>query len=26
LAQFESSRVEWIPRKENWRADELGRA
>ena len=26
LARFESSRVEWIPRKENWRADELGRA
>ncbi len=26
LAQFESWRVEWIPRKENWRADELGRA
>ena len=25
LAQFESWRVEWIPRKENWRADELGR-
>ena len=25
LALFESSRVEWIPRKENWRADELGR-
>ena len=25
LAQFESSHVEWIPRKENWRADELGR-
>ena len=24
LAQFESWRVEWIPRKENWRADELG--
>src|SRR5215207_2347266 len=26
LAQFESSRVEWIPRKENRRVDELGRA
>ena len=26
LAQFESWRVEWIPRKENRRADELGRA
>lgn len=26
LAQFESWRVEWIPRKENWRADGLGRA
>ena len=26
LAQFESWRVKWIPRKENWRADELGRA
>jgi ribonuclease HI len=26
LAQFESWRVEWIPRKENWRADELGRS
>ena len=26
LALFESWRVEWIPRKENWRADELGRA
>ena len=26
LARFESWRVEWIPRKENWRADELGRA
>ena len=25
LAQFESWSVEWIPRKENWRADELGR-
>ena len=25
LAQFESSRVKWIPRKENRRADELGR-
>ena len=25
LALFESWRVEWIPRKENWRADELGR-
>ena len=25
LGQFESSRVEWIPRKENRRADELGR-
>jgi len=25
LALFESSRVEWIPRKENWRADGLGR-
>jgi len=25
LGQFESWRVEWIPRKENWRADELGR-
>jgi ribonuclease HI len=24
LGQFESSRVEWIPRKENRRADELG--
>jgi ribonuclease H / adenosylcobalamin/alpha-ribazole phosphatase len=26
LALFESSRVEWIPRKENRRTDELGRA
>jgi ribonuclease H / adenosylcobalamin/alpha-ribazole phosphatase len=26
LALFESSRVEWIPRKENRRADKLGRA
>ena len=26
LAQFESWSVEWIPRKENRRADELGRA
>ena len=26
LALFESWRVEWIPRKENRRADELGRA
>ena len=26
LAQFESWRVEWIPRKENRCADELGRA
>jgi ribonuclease HI len=26
LAQFESWRVEWIPRKENWCADKLGRA
>ena len=26
LAQFESWRVEWIPREENRRADELGRA
>lgn len=26
LALFESWRVEWIPRKENLRADELGRA
>ena len=26
LAQFESSRVEWIPRKENRRTDKLGRA
>ena len=26
LALFETWRVEWIPRKENWRADELGRA
>ena len=26
LALFESWRVEWIPRKENWRADGLGRA
>jgi len=25
LALFESWRVEWIPRKENWRADQLGR-
>lgn len=25
LAQFDSWRVEWIPRKENWRADKLGR-
>lgn len=25
LAQFDNWRVEWIPRKENWRADELGR-
>jgi len=25
LALFVSWRVEWIPRKENWRADELGR-
>ena len=25
LAQFETWRVEWIPRKENRRADELGR-
>ena len=25
LAQFESSHVKWIPRKENRRADELGR-
>ena len=26
LALFESSRVEWIPRKENRRTDKLGRA
>jgi ribonuclease HI len=26
LALFESWRVEWIPREENWRADALGRA
>jgi ribonuclease HI len=26
LAQFDDWRVEWIPRKENRRADELGRA
>jgi len=25
LAQFDDWRVEWIPRKENRRADELGR-
>ena len=25
LALFESWSVEWIPREENWRADELGR-
>src|SRR3954471_17627063 len=25
LAQFETWRIEWIPRKENRRADELGR-
>jgi ribonuclease HI len=25
LALFDSWRVEWIPRKENWRADQLGR-
>jgi ribonuclease HI len=26
LARFETWRVEWIPRKENRRADELGRS
>jgi ribonuclease HI len=26
LALFETWRVEWIPRRENWRADALGRA
>lgn len=26
LTQFESSNIEWVPRKENRRADELGRA
>jgi len=25
LARFETWRVEWIPRKENWRTDVLGR-
>lgn len=25
LAQFDCWHVKWIPRKENWRADELGR-
>ena len=25
LARFDNSRVEWIPREENRRADELGR-
>ena len=26
LARFETWRVEWIPRKENWRTDESGRS